>query len=87
MLRRWAVRIVLLLGAHVGSIDVWSATGVASGAYTTTDVRAAVAVAAGIDPYQESIYGEDADFAGDDLSGIDRQARYDVLTDEILGIA
>jgi len=73
--------------AHVGSIDMWSSPGSGSGAYTTTDVRAAVALAAGIDPYQDSIYGEDADFAGNNLSGIDRQARYDVLMDEILGIA
>ena len=71
---------------HVGGIDVWSATGVAAGDYTTTDVRAAVAMAAGIDPYQDSVFGESTDFSGSAIDGLVRDARYDVLTDQILGI-
>ena len=71
----------------VGDIDMSSALGVADGNYTTTDVRAAVALAAHIDPYQASMYGDDADFAGTAVSEESGDARYDVLSRDILGIS
>jgi len=72
-----------LAGTAVGTIDTNARAG---GDYTTTAVRAAVALAAGIDPWQDDMY--DIAMCGNALTaGMSEQQRNDVLRTQILGVS